>query len=46
MEGRRQRSHLRRSIGGLEREGFRRVDVLRTAEEVEAVEIEREAAEP
>lgn len=39
---RQQRSQLRRSLRGLEREGFRRVFTLRTPEEVEAVEIERE----
>jgi polynucleotide kinase-phosphatase len=41
---RRQRSQLRRSIRGLEREGFRRVSVLRTPEEVDTAEIEREPA--
>jgi protein phosphatase len=35
-------SQLKRSLRGLDREGFRRVFVLRTPEEVEAVEIERE----
>ncbi len=39
---RRQRSQLRRSLKGLEREGFRRVFVLRTPEEVDAASIERE----
>ncbi|MEX1046996.1 MAG: polynucleotide kinase-phosphatase [Actinomycetota bacterium] len=39
---RRQHSQLRRSLRSLEREGFRRVFVLRSVEEVEAVEIERE----
>jgi protein phosphatase len=39
---RQQRSQLKRSLKGLEREGFRRVFVLRTPEEVEAVAIERE----
>lgn len=41
---RRQRSLLRRSIGLLEREGFRRVFVLRGPEEVETAEILREPA--
>jgi protein phosphatase len=41
---RQQRSQLRRSLRGLEREGFRRVTLLRSPEEVETVEIEREAA--
>lgn len=41
---RQQRSQLRRSIRGLEREGFRRVSVLRTPEEVDAAEVEREPA--
>jgi polynucleotide kinase-phosphatase len=41
---RRQRSQLKRSLKGLGREGFRRVFVLRTPEEIEAVEIERERA--
>jgi protein phosphatase len=35
---------MKRSIRGLDREGFRRVFVLRRPEEVEAVEIEREPA--
>ena len=39
---RRQRSQLKRSLRGLEREGFRRVFILRSPEEVEAVEITRE----
>lgn len=39
---RRQRSELRRSLKGLSREGFRRVFVLRTPEEIDATEIERE----
>jgi protein phosphatase len=39
---RRQRSLLHRSIGGLRREGFRRVFVLRTPEETEQARIERE----
>ena len=39
---RRQRSELKRSLKGLSREGFRRVFVLRTPEEIDAVEIERE----
>jgi protein phosphatase len=38
---RNQRSQLRRSLGNLQKEGFRHVWVLRTPEEVEAVEIER-----
>jgi protein phosphatase len=37
-------SQLKRSLRGLDREGFRRVFVLRTPEEVDAVEIEREPA--
>ena len=37
-----QRANLRRSLRGLEKEGFRRVHVLRTPEEVAAVEIVRE----
>jgi len=41
---RRQRSQLKRSLKGLGREGFRRVFVLRTPEEIDAVEIEREPA--
>jgi protein phosphatase len=39
-----QRANLRRSLRGLEREGFRRVHVLRTPEEVASVEIVREPA--
>ncbi len=39
---RQQRSQLKRSLKGLNREGFRRVFVLRTPEEAEAAEIERE----
>jgi protein phosphatase len=39
---RQQRSQLRRSLGGLDREGFRRVLVLHSPEEVERAEIERE----
>jgi protein phosphatase len=39
---RQQRSQLKRSLRGLEREGFRRVFVLRTPEEVESAEVERE----
>jgi protein phosphatase len=39
---RRQRSQLKRSLKGLDREGFRRVFVLRTPEDVDAVRIERE----
>ncbi|MFL5738214.1 MAG: polynucleotide kinase-phosphatase [Actinomycetota bacterium] len=38
----RQASQLRRSIGRLEREGFRRVFVLRGVEQIEEVEIVRE----
>ena len=38
---RNQRSQLRRSLGNLQKEGFRHVWILRTPEEVEAVEIER-----
>jgi protein phosphatase len=38
---RQQRSQLRRSLKGLQREGFRRVWVLRSPEEVEAVEVRR-----
>ena len=41
---RRQRSQLKRSLKGLGREGFRRVFVFRTPEEIEAVEIQREPA--
>jgi protein phosphatase len=40
----RQRSQLKRSLRSLEREGFRRVYVLRSPEEVGSVEITREAA--
>jgi polynucleotide kinase-phosphatase len=39
---RNQNMQLRRSLRGLEREGFRYVHVLSTAEEVERVEIERQ----
>ncbi len=39
---RRQRSQLKRSLRGLDREGFRRVFVLSTPEEVDSAEIERE----
>ena len=39
---RRQGQQLRRSIKGLGREGFRRVVVLRSAEEVETAEVRRE----
>jgi protein phosphatase len=42
---RRQRSELRRSLEGLEREGFRPAYVLRTPEDVAAVAIEREPAD-
>jgi protein phosphatase len=38
---RNQRSQLHQSLKGLQREGFRRVWVLRTPEEVEAVELRR-----
>jgi protein phosphatase len=38
---RRQCSQLRQSLRGLEREGFRYVHILKTPEEVEAVEFER-----
>jgi protein phosphatase len=38
---RQQRSQLRRSLKGLQREGFRRVWVLRSSEEVEAVDVHR-----
>ncbi|MEU7552216.1 polynucleotide kinase-phosphatase [Streptomyces sp. NPDC044571] len=38
----RHRRDLRRSLRGLEREGFRKVHVLRTVEEVEAAEVIRE----
>ena len=41
---RRQISQLKRSLRGLEREGFRRVFVFRSPEDVDAVEIEREPA--
>ncbi len=41
---RQQRSQLRRSMGSLEREGFRRVFVLRTQEEADEAEINREPA--
>jgi protein phosphatase len=41
---RQQRSQLRRSIGNLEREGFRRVFVLRTQEETDEAEVAREPA--
>ncbi len=39
---RQQRSQLKRSLRGLDREGFRRVFVFRTPEEAESAEIERE----
>ena len=39
---RNQRSQLRRSLGNLQREGFRHVTVLRSAEEVDAARIKRE----
>jgi protein phosphatase len=39
---RQQHSQLKRSLRGLDREGFRRVFVLRSPEDVESVEIERE----
>jgi protein phosphatase len=39
---RRQHQNLRRSLRGLEREGFRHVFVLRSPEEVESVEIVRQ----
>jgi protein phosphatase len=39
---RRQRQQLRRSIKGLQREGFRRAFVLRSPEEVEAAEVQRD----
>src|SRR6266436_3129864 len=39
---RQQSQQLRRSLRNLEREGFRRVHVLRTPEEVDAAEIQRE----
>jgi protein phosphatase len=38
---RQQRSQLRKSLKGLQREGFRRVAVLRSPEEVEAAEVQR-----
>jgi protein phosphatase len=38
---RQQRSQLRRSLKGLQREGFRRVAVLRSPEDVEAAEVHR-----
>jgi protein phosphatase len=41
---RRQRQQLRRSLRGLAREGFRRVTVLGSPEEIEAVRVEREPA--
>jgi protein phosphatase len=41
---RQHRAQLRRSLGGLEREGFRRVFVLPSADQVDMVEIEREPA--
>jgi predicted kinase len=41
---RRQQGLLRRSLGGLEGEGLRRVLVLRTPEEVAAARVEREPA--
>jgi polynucleotide kinase-phosphatase len=41
---RRQISQLKRSLRGLDREGFRRVFVLRSPQDVDAVEIEREPA--
>jgi protein phosphatase len=40
---RRQRSQLRKSLKGLQREGFRRVWVLRTPEDAEAAEVARKA---
>lgn len=39
---RNQRSQLRRSLGNLQREGFRHVTVLRSAEEVDAAAVKRE----
>ncbi len=39
---RNQAQHLRRSLGGLQREGFRRVYVLHTQEEVDAAAVVRE----
>ncbi|HEX9299158.1 MAG TPA: polynucleotide kinase-phosphatase [Actinomycetota bacterium] len=41
---RNQRSQLKRSLRGLEREGFRRVFILRSPEEIASVEIVREPA--
>jgi protein phosphatase len=41
---RRQRNLLRRSLGGLSREGFRRVAVLKGPDEIEAAEVVREPA--
>jgi protein phosphatase len=38
---RQQRSQLRKSLKGLQREGFRRVAVLRSPEEVDAAEVQR-----
>jgi protein phosphatase len=38
---RQQRSQLRRSLKGLQREGFRRVAVLRSPEEVDGAEVQR-----
>jgi len=38
---RQQRSQLRKSLKGLQREGFRRVAVLRTTEEVDGAEVRR-----
>jgi protein phosphatase len=38
---RQQRSQLRKSLRGLQREGFRRVAVLRTPDEVEGAEVQR-----
>ncbi len=43
---RRQLSELRRSLEGLEREGFSPIHVLRTPEDVDAAEIERLRADP
>jgi len=43
---RQQRAQLRRSIGSLERDGFSRVFVLRTQEEVDEAEVEREPVDP
>jgi protein phosphatase len=39
---RQQASQLRRSLRGLEREGFRHIHILRSPEEIDAVEIERQ----